>query len=129
MTNSNRIPLLAVLLAALFPLCLLAAAAPKYDASAEVTLQGDALYVAEHPTHAAWTGLYAIMKDGAGEIEVHFAPGGFLAGEGIELHTGDAIKVVGSRVQWKGSDIILAREMTSKGKTVILRDKNGAPRW
>jgi hypothetical protein len=129
MTNSNRLPLLAVLLAALFPVSLLAAAAPKYNAATEVTLQGDTLYVAEHPTRAEWTGLYAIMKEGAGEIEVHFAPGSFLADEGIEIHTGDTIKVVGSRTKWKGVDIILAREVTIKGKTVVLRDKDGKPRW
>ena len=129
MTNSHKLPLLAVLLAVLFPLSLLAAAAPKYNSATEATLEGSLLYVAEHPTRAEWTGLYAIMREGAGEIEVHLAPGSFLAEEGLEIHTGDTIKVVGSRTKWKDVDIILAREVTIKGKTVALRDKDGKPRW
>lgn len=120
---------LAVLLF-LVPAALLAEAPPKYNATTEVTLEGAALYVAEYPSRASWSGVYAIMKDGGGEIEVHFAPGEFLSEKGIEIKRGDTLKVVGSRVRWSGTEIILAREISvNGGKAVELRDKNGAKVW
>jgi hypothetical protein len=124
MVKANRFFLLAILLAALVSFPLLAAN-PTYERSTEVTLDGSALYVAEAPP----LGLFAIMKDGQGEIQVFFGPSQFVAQEGVQPQTGDSIKVVGSRVKWDGTEIILAREVTRNGKTASLRTKDGAPRW
>jgi hypothetical protein len=124
MVRANRFFLPAMVLAALASSPVLAAN-PTYDRSTEVTLKGSALYVAEAPP----MGLFAIMKDGQGEIQVFFGPREFVAQEGVQPQTGDSIKVVGSRVKWGGTEIILAREVTRNGKTVSLRTKDGAPRW
>ena len=116
-------------LALLFPLAI-RAETPKYNAATEATLQDTAQYVAEHPSHEKWTGVYVIMRHGpVGEIEVHLAPAGFLSDAGIEISRGDTVKVVGSIVPWHTTEILLAREVTVKGKTVVLREKDGTPRW
>lgn len=115
--------LVALLLVSALPLF---AESPRYDAAKEVTLRGEILYAADS---AAGAGMYVIMKDGNNEIEVHLAPSSFLATAGIELKVGSTIKVSGSRTTWKGSDIILARELTAGSKTVTLRNANGQPRW
>lgn len=107
-----------------------AADRPKYDPAKEVTLESVVLYVGDSPS-----GVSVIMKDRAtasgqvNEIQVQLAPGNFLASEGIEIAANDTIRVVGSRVVADGAEIILAREVSAKGKTSILRDKNGVPRW
>ena len=103
------------------------AQAPKYDAGAEVTLHGEVLYASEHL--AAWPGLFAVMKDGKNEIVVHLAPQSFLGQQGVNIQRSSAITVVGSRVQWNGSEYILAREVTTGSTRVTLRDKQGNPLW
>jgi hypothetical protein len=123
MVRSIRFLLPTTLLAALFSLSVLAANLP-YERSTEVTLDGSTLYVADGPS-----GVYAIMKDGLNEIEVFLAPSEVLEKKGVHLQTGDSIRVVGSRVTWNGAEVIVAREVTQKGKTTILRDKDGTPRW
>ncbi len=129
MMKIRWISLFAVLLF-LLPLALLAEQPPKYDASAEVTLEGPAIYVAEHPSRASWTGIYLIMKESGGnEIEVHLAPDSYLSAAGIEIKRGDTVKITGARVRWSGTEIILAREVTVSGKTVQLREKSGARKW
>lgn len=114
--------LMALLLVSALPLF---AESPRYDPSSEVTLRGDVLYVSD----SGVAGVYVIMKDGNNEIEVDLVPSSFLATAGIELKNGNNVKIVGSRTAWKGSEIILAREVTAGAKTVTLRTREGAPRW
>jgi hypothetical protein len=125
MVKSIRFFLPAVLVAVVLAVPLLAAT-PAYERSTEVTLDGSTIYVGDG---TAALGFFAIMKDGSNEIQVFFGPKSFLEEQGIELKTGDSIKVVGSRVKSNGSDIILAREVTHDGKTVTLRSKDGKPQW
>ncbi len=120
----------ATLLAAILFSFPLLADRPKYEYSTELTFEGSVLYVGEGAF-----GLYVVMTDRASatgqvnEITVHLAPSNFLAYHGLEFATGDAIKIVGSRVNWNGTEIILAREVTRRGKAVALRDSNNAPLW
>ena len=46
-----------------------------------------------------------------------------------QLAKGDQIQVIGSRVKADGADLVLAREVTRRETTLILRDKNGEPFW
>jgi hypothetical protein len=129
MARSNRVFLFATLIVVLAAVAQ-AVEELKYNPSTEITIEGNALYVADYPTKSDWTGVFAVMRDPrGGEIEVHLAPSFFLSKEGIELHTGDAMKVAGSRVKWHGGDIILARELDAQGKSAQLRDAEGKRRW
>lgn len=100
--------------------------APTYVTSTEETLRGEVLYVGDGPSSA---GLCAIMKDRNNEIQVYVAPRGFLEREGIELTMGKTITVVGSRTQWGGSEVIIARQVTVGSKSVAVRNADGTPRW
>lgn len=105
------------------------AGAPEYHASREATISGPVLYLGDEPSGAAWAGVYVIMKDGQNEIAIYLGPSSFLAKEGLQLHMQDSVKILGSRTQWSGSEIILARQVTAGHKTVILRNEQGEPRW
>lgn len=102
------------------------AEAPTYVTSSEVTLRGEVLYVSDGPPSV---GLCAIMKDRNNEIQVYLAPRGYLEREGIELTMGKTITIVGSRTQWGGAEVILARQVTAGSKSVAVRDADGTPRW
>ena len=94
-----------------------------------VTLKGEVLYVATHPAHHEFGGQFVIMKDGSNEIQVELAPPAFLSEQGIQIGLRDAITIVGTREIVNNSELIIAREVTKGGKTVKLRDANGAPLW
>ncbi len=100
------------------------AAAPSYDRSTEITLSGSVLYAGEGPL-----GVYVIMKDRleangqVNEVMVHLAPRQVLSEGGLEIVAGDKIRVIGSRTNWNGSEIILAREVSKQGVTVALRER------
>ncbi len=128
MVNRFRISCLAAIALAL-PLVAFAADPPKYEPRNEITLNGNTIYVATHPSNQSWTGIYAIMREGGGEIEVHLGPETFLLNGGIDLKTGDQVRIVGSKVRWNGTEIVLGREVTAKGTTLQLRDKSGTPLW
>jgi hypothetical protein len=126
MIRLKSLLLFAVLLLVL-PVLPLLADAPKYQRSTEVTLRGEVLYVGDDAS--ATVGAYVIMKDGNNEIQVYLAPHSFLDAQGIELRAGASIAVIGSRTQWGGGEIILARQLTKGSKTVTLRTADGAPQW
>ena len=48
---------------------------------------------------------------------------------GFTFAKGDQIEVVGSRVKFGDADVLLAREVQKDGKTLVLRDANGIPKW
>lgn len=110
--------------------CLLPAMAeaPQYDRSREVTLDGNVLYVGERSL-----GVFLIMKERdertghSNEVLVQLPAKDLLESRGIELAAGEKVGIVGSRVTWSGSEMILARQLTYKGKTVTLRDESGGP--
>ena len=93
-----------------------------------VTLRGEVLYVATHPAHELG-GQFVIMKDGLNEIQIELAPVAFLADHGLQIEVRDSITIVGTREVVNNSELIVAREVTKGGKTVKVRDANGAPLW
>jgi hypothetical protein len=42
---------------------------------------------------------------------------------------GDQIEVVGSGVKFGDAGVLLVREVQKDGKTLVLRDANGIPKW
>jgi hypothetical protein len=48
---------------------------------------------------------------------------------GFSFAKGDQIEVLGSRVRVGATDALLAREVQKDGKTLVLRDANGIPKW
>ena len=125
MIRLKSLLLFAVLL--VLPALPLLADPPRYQQSTEVTLRGEVLYVGDDVS--ATVGTYVIMKDGHNEIQVYLAPHSFLDAQGIELRAGASMAIIGSRTQWNGGEIILARQLTQGSKTVTLRSADGAPRW
>lgn len=121
--------LLAVLVLAVAFAMPLAGANVKYDRATETTLDTTVLYVGDSPS-----GAFVIVKDratgsGQNEVIVRLAPGPFLESEGLQISTRDAVKIVGSRITADGAEVLVAREVTHKGKTFVLRDAEGTPRW
>jgi sporulation protein YlmC with PRC-barrel domain len=71
------------------------------------------------------------VKTASGEERVHVGPDDYLKQQGIEIKKGDTVEVTGSRITHDGENLFLASNIILKenGKVLILRQKDGTPKW
>lgn len=101
-----------------------------YDPKTEVTVTGTISDVQEvSGVRKGWTGTHLIVKTDAGDTDVHVGPSSYVAGKQFSFAKGDAVEVVGSKVTMAGKEVVLAREITRGGKTLVLRNSQGIPEW
>ena len=106
----------------------------RYDAATVVDVKVTVVSIREVAKTEPLDGLYLTVKTEAGTfktetLEVYVGPADFVKTFGIAFAKGDQIQVIGSRVKVDGADLVLAREVTRRETTLILRDKNGEPFW
>lgn len=100
----------------------------SYDPSTEATITGT---IEEINTTGAMcrSGSHVIVKTDKGNLEVALGPNKFLADQNLNLKKGDQVQIVGAKATTGRGEIFIAREITSAGKTVTLRDAQGVPSW
>jgi hypothetical protein len=69
------------------------------------------------------------VKDSSGTVAVNVGPTFYLDEQKISFKAGDAVVVTGSRVQFNGTDVILAAQVKDGDKAITLRDDSGRPVW
>jgi len=103
---------------------------PVYDASDEITVQGVVEDVQQfYCPISGEEGTHLMVKTENGTIQVHVAPVRFLRRNNLRFNEGDQIQIVGSRINYRGHDAIIARTTTRAGQTVAFREPNGHPLW
>ena len=70
-----------------------------------------------------------VVKTDQGSITVHLGPAWYMSQNQMIFNPGDAVEVTGSQMQAAGGAILVAKEVTVKGKTLELRDDQGLPLW
>ena len=101
-----------------------------YDPKTETTVKGTITEVQQPAsTKAGWTGTHLLLKTDTGDLEVHAGPSSYISQKEFSFTKGDVIGVVGSKVTIAGKEVILAREITKDGKTLVLRNAQGVPEW
>jgi len=103
---------------------------PKYDAAAEVKVEGVVQDVQQFwcPINGD-EGTHLMLKTDAGLLQVHVAPRRFLHGNGVSFSKGDQIAVVGSTVTYEGHAAMIARKITRGDQTFAFRQPDGTPLW
>lgn len=102
----------------------------NYDPATEVTLAGTVDEVTHVPAPASGPGgVHLLVRFETGVLEVDLGPAAFITTRNFEFAKGDAIKVIGSKAQRAGHDVIIAREITKGDKVLTLRDAKGFPLW
>ncbi len=116
---------------------------PPYNLQTEALFEGTVTRVKEHVMLTCpgcgrnyvasmghrGPGISLFLSTAGGPLEVHVWPVGFLETFDVEIATGDQIKIVGSRVNIKGRTVVLAKEISVDGRSLLLRLNNGTPRW
>lgn len=103
--------------------------ARHYNPATEVRVKGTVQEVRQVGRYGGGPGAHIILKTEKENLEVHLGPTAFVTLSGFTFASGDHIEVVGSRVKFGDADVLLAREVQKDGKTLVLRDANGIPKW
>ncbi len=104
---------------------------PKYDKSTEVKVSGVVTDVKDYDCPISGTlGAHVTIQPAQGPaIEVHVAATKYVKSYEMVFAKGDKIDVLGSKVQFNGTDAIIAREITRGQDTFTFRDANGKALW
>ena len=101
-----------------------------YDASTQVEVEGTIDEIqTKSPLMGMSIGIHLIQKTGSRRTEVHLGPSWYLQNQEPMLAKGDAIKVLGSKVQIDNRQVIIARRITKGTQILELRDQSGRPYW
>jgi hypothetical protein len=100
----------------------------RYDPSTETTIKGTIEEVKTLDTMCQ-AGTHLVLKTDKGNVEVGLGPSKFLADQKLELKKGDQVQVIGAKANTRLGEMFMARQITSGGKTVTLRDEKGMPAW
>jgi len=99
-----------------------------YDPATETTLKGTVEAVTQN-ARGQMMGTHLTLKAGQETRDVMLGPSSFITSDGFSFAKGDSIEVTGSKIAMDGAEYVVAREVVKDGKTLILRDKSGTPRW
>lgn len=102
---------------------------PKYDPNTVVDFLATITDVQEAPRGSPMNGVHLTVKTKSETLRAYLGPSEFVKSFEVTFAKGDQIQLVGSKVKWGGSQIVLAREIRKEGTTVYLRDKQGSPYW
>jgi hypothetical protein len=99
----------------------------KYDPMAELAITGivDDVQVIQCPLSAG--GTHLVLRAEGRPLIVHVAPTAFLASQEFIVATGDQLRIVGSKVRYRGADALIAREITRRNQIFTVRRPDGKP--
>ncbi len=101
-----------------------------YHPSAEVALQGVVQDVQEfYCPVSGETGTHLTLATKKGSVQVHVAPSRFLSKKQWSFSKGEIITVVGSPIEFRERQALIARSITRGTDTVAVRNEGGQPLW
>lgn len=103
----------------------------KFDPDRVEELEGHILeIVTENDQDDETQGASLILEtESENIIPVHLGPEWYISHQQIRFKEGDKITVVGSRVDYQNSPVIIAAQIEHGNNKLILRDESGLPRW
>ena len=112
---------------------------PFYNTGAEVTINGTVDEVEQITGTGAngqtwscprgWTGTHLMLKTDTGTLPVHVGPSAYLTSKNFSIAKGDKLTILGSKVQYQGSDFLIAKEIIKGSEVLTLRNSAGFPLW
>ena len=100
------------------------------DAAALRTMEGKIAEIIYLPGSTPGNGMVEIRLESDGHIDlVRLAPTGFLKQGGLRLREQETVTVKGFPVSGMEGDLLVASEIRSGDKTLVLRDGRGQPAW
>ena len=102
---------------------------PRYETATEVTLWGTITKVETHMGRMGWNGTHLVVSFAAETLTVHVGPSNYIDQQGFSFAAGEQIEVIGSRIKFEGTDVLIARQIKKGEKVLTLRNSQGIPAW
>jgi hypothetical protein len=103
--------------------------APIYDAATVINEMATVVEFREVLKDDALCGVHLVVKTDSATLDVFVGPVEFVKQFEFTVIKGDRVQVAGSRVKFRGVDVVLAREVRNQQMTLYLRDRKGVPNW
>lgn len=101
-----------------------------YNTNTLETVNGEVVSVDRiAPIKGMCYGVHLILKTGKETISIHLGPGWYIENQDIKIQPKDKIYVKGSRINFQGTQAIIAAEVKKGSQILMLRDENGFPVW
>lgn len=112
---------------------------PFYNTASEVTVSGTVDDIQQMMGAGSasqtwscprgWTGTHLMLKTDVGILPVHVGPSAYLAAKNFTVAKGDKLTILGSKVQYQRSDVLVAKRITKGSQVLTLRNSAGFPMW
>ena len=99
---------------------------PIYDASKEITLEGNVASVNKFVPKSL-AGGHLFVSTPKGTIDAHLGPFALVSKKGVSVAVGDHVKMVGVMSDFKGVHVFLVRTIQDGEKEYTIRSKHGFP--
>jgi len=97
-----------------------------YDPSRETTVLG-AVVSFTPQSKSAPAGGHVVLRTSSGTIDVNLGNTALLKAAGVELKTGDSLRILGENVNFMGGQFFAARILQKGAQAVALRSSFGIP--
>jgi hypothetical protein len=101
----------------------------NYNRATEITVNGAVEKVTQTTGQRGWAGTHLTRRTDQGAYDVHVGPASFISAQQFTFAKGDNVEAIGSKTVVGGKGVLIARQITKAGKTLILRDEHGFPKW
>ena len=82
------------------------------------------------PEKGMSVGVHLVVKTKGNETtSVHLGPSWYLDNQDVQFAADEAVEVKGSKVTYQNAPAIIAVTVTKGEQVLMLRDKNGFPKW
>ncbi len=112
---------------------------PFYNTASEVTVSGTVDDVQQMTGKGSagqtwtcprgWTGTHLMLRTDVGILPVHVGPSAYLAAKNFTIAKGDKLTILGSKVQYQRSDVLVAKRIAKGNEVLTLRNSAGFPMW
>ena len=103
-------------------------AGQSYDPDTVATIKGAVEKITEIGD-PGWSSTHLTLRTNGQTYDVRVGPTAYLSDIGVTFSTGEQIEVTGSKLKVGDVNTVVAREITSNGRTLTLRDVQGFPLW
>jgi hypothetical protein len=100
--------------------------APRYEASKEVTLQGNVLDVVTKPPAGKLIGTHVIVATPSGDVDAHLGSYAMKGANAFTLTTGERVQLVGVMTISGANRVFLVRTIQSGSHVYKIRNEHGA---
>ena len=101
----------------------------RYDVNTVETQRGTIVSIDRVSTEVNVGGIHLTLDIGDEQLPVHVGPAWYLEDQFLQITINDTIEVTGSRIVIDGDPALIAAEIKIGDTVIILRDRNGLPRW